>query len=357
MKHLVMLAVLAVALPSTSSAARAVRNVAIVLYDRAEILDFAGPAEVLATAGNFAGTDGKSALHVYLVARRANPVKAQGFITITPDYTIDNAPKPDIVVIPGGASSELSGDPDMMRWLTAATNASEVTLTVCTGAFPLAQAGLLDGKDVTTWYGAIERLQASAPKARVQHGRRFVDTGRIITTAGVSAGIDGALHLAARLFGRRVADQTARYMEYHWTPEPYLAATYAYWNPSTDGRGRARQVADLAIEEKRWRDAIRQLEKLVAGDTSGTSALALGNAYLQAGDRKRAITAYRKVGTSSPVYMTAAYNLACAYALDGNKAQALAAVKRAIGAGARREQALADPDLRAIRDDLAKLAP
>jgi tetratricopeptide (TPR) repeat protein len=245
----------------------------------------------------------------------------------------------------------------MREWLTKVTGKAEATLTVCTGVFPLAQAGLLDGKDITTWYGAIENLQASAPKTRVQHGRRFIDNGKFITTAGVSAGIDGSLHLVARMFGRRIADQTARYMEYHWTPEPYLVTTYSYWNPSVDERGRALQMAGLAVDEKRWADAIAQYEKLVAGDATGAAALGLGNAYFHAGDRKRAIAAYLKVRAGTPSYLTAAYNLACAYALDGKKTQALAAIKQAFVAGASRAQALGDPDLAAIKDDLAKLAP
>ncbi|MGE3767969.1 MAG: DJ-1/PfpI family protein, partial [Kofleriaceae bacterium] len=236
---------------STAVAAPKQKNVAIVVYDHMEILDFAGPAEVLAAASRFAGSGGQPALNIYLVGKTTKSLEAQGFIDITPAFSIDNAPTPDIVVIPGGMSDNLSNDPAMMAWLTQATAASDTTLTVCTGAFPLAKAGVFDGMEITTYYGAIEGLRALAPKARVTHGRRFIDNGRYITTAGVSAGIDGALHLAARIFGRRVADQTARYMEYHWTPEPYLATGYAYWNPSVDARGRLMQQAEAAVEEKK----------------------------------------------------------------------------------------------------------
>ena len=232
MKALLSLALLL----SASTALAKPKNVAIVVYDRAEILDFAGPTEVLAAASSFARSGGEDAMNVYLVARSTRPIKVQGVVVVTPTYSIDNAPKPDLVVIPGGASDNLSNDPAMMRWLMRVTAASDATLTVCTGAFPLAKAGVFDGLEITTFYGAVESLRAIAPKAKVTHGRRFVDNGKYITTAGVSAGIDGALHLTARLFGRRVADQTARYMEYHWTPEPYLAKDYQYWNPSLDDR-------------------------------------------------------------------------------------------------------------------------
>jgi transcriptional regulator GlxA family with amidase domain len=336
------------------AAAAPPRKVAIVVYDGAEILDFAGPAEVLAAAGNFAGTSGKKALELYVVARSTKPIRAQGFIDIVPAYSIDNAPKPDFVVIPGGNSDNLSNDPAMMKWLTSVTSASTVTLTVCTGAFPLAKTGVFDGMEITTWFGATESLRAIAPKAKVTDGRRFIDNGRYITTAGVSAGIDGALHLTARLFGRRVADQTARYMEYHWTPEPYLAKNYAYWNPSTDDRGRALQAAEAAVEEKRWREATAAYEKLVAGDTTGAAWLGLGNARFHGGDKKRAIEAYAKVATTSPAYRTAIYNLACAHALLGDKTRALAAIKRAFAVGITRAQALADPDLASIHGQLAE---
>jgi putative intracellular protease/amidase len=351
---LLALALLCAVAPSVVLAAPQ-KNVAIVVYENTEILDFAGPAEVLAAAGNFAGEGGTSALNLYVVARNTSPITSQGFIKIVPQYSIDNAPAPDYVVIPGGNSSNLSDDPEMMKWLSRVTAKSEATLTVCTGAFPLAKTGVFDGMTITTFFGAVDALRALAPKARVEHGRRFVDNGRYITTAGVSAGIDGALHLAARLFGRRVADQTARYMEYHWTPEPYLAAGYAYWNPSTDEHGRGIQAAELAVESKRWGEAIAAFKKLTATDRKGTAWYGLGNAYFHSGDRKSAADAYQKVAKTSPAYRNAVYNLACAYALDGKKAEALAAIKKALALGIKREMAMADTDLASIKDQIAQL--
>lgn len=338
------------AMATTASASP--KKIAIVVYDHAEILDFAGPAEVLSSAGQFANEQNQ----VFIVGETTEPIKAQGFIKVTPEFSIDTAPKPDIVVIPGGMSSNLE-TPRMTKWLARVTGASEATLTVCTGVFPIAKSGALDGKDITTWFGAIENLQKSAPKTRVQHGRRFIDNGRYITTAGVSAGIDGALHLVARLYGRRVADQTARYMEYHWTPEPYLVAGYSYWNPSTDDRGRALQMAQLAVDEKRWPEAIVAYTKLAAGDKTGGTWLSLGNTLFFAGQRARAIDAYVKVPSGSPSYKTAIYNLACAYALEGKKSEAVAAIKKALAAGVPKAQALADDDLAAIRADIAAVNP
>ena len=228
---------------------RYTRNVAIVVYEGVELLDFAGPGEVFQAASGFASYRGQPGFNVYTVATSTKPLTSQQFLKVVPDYSIANAPKPDIIVIPGGGSKVLVDDPSFMAWAAKTSREAELTLTVCTGAFVPAKAGLLDGLTVTTWYGAIERLRTAAPKSTVQEGRRFVDNGSIITTAGVSAGIDGALHAVARLAGRAVADQTARYMEYHWTPEPYLAQRYPYLNPSLDDAGRAEQQAELLAEK------------------------------------------------------------------------------------------------------------
>ena len=195
-----------------------VRNVAIFIQNGTEILDFTGPAEVLAAAGNIAG-QGERPLNIFLVAPTKETITSQGFIKVTPDYGIADAPKIDVLVIPGGNGFAMA-EGEVFEWLKKTIPQTEITLTVCTGAVPLAKSGLVDGLEITTWYGAIAGLQKEAPKVTVKDGRRFVDNGKYITTAGVSAGIDGSLHLVARLFGRYVADQAARYMEYHWTPEP-----------------------------------------------------------------------------------------------------------------------------------------
>jgi len=131
----------------------------------------------------------------------------------------------DAIVV--GTGTVFVDDPALMAWARSAVDSAEIAVSVCNGAFVLGALGVLDGKTVTTHFGAVPRLKSSFPKATVQQGRRFVDNGKIVTTAGVSAGIDGALHVVARLLGRGAADETARYMEYRWAPEPYLAETYA----------------------------------------------------------------------------------------------------------------------------------
>lgn len=250
MRKLFILIVLA-ALPMLAGEHKYTRNVAVVVYDNAEPLDWTGPFEVYNDAGSFGDVNGEPAFNVYIVSKTTEPVNAQG-LKVVPNYSIANAPKPDIVIFPGGPSSKIYDDPAFFAWAKKASSEAEIAQSVCTGAFVLAKAGMLDNMEVTTFHGAIEGLRRDFPNARVEDGRRFIDNGHIVTTAGISAGIDGSLNVVARLLGRRVADQVATYMEYHWTPEAYLATKYAYLNPSTDETGRLMQSADIELEGKNY---------------------------------------------------------------------------------------------------------
>ena len=107
----------------------------------------------------------------------------------------------------------------MIEWIKRSAERAEITLSVCTGAFLLARAGLLDGREATTHWGSIDGLKNAAPGIIVRENERFVNSGKVITSAGVSAGIDGALHVVNRLLGRETAQKTARYMEYNWQPD------------------------------------------------------------------------------------------------------------------------------------------
>jgi transcriptional regulator GlxA family with amidase domain len=184
-------------------------KVAIVLYNRVELLDFAGPGEVFAAAG-------QGRFKVFTVAGSKRPILSQGFLTVEPKYSIDDCPKPDIVVIPGGDSSVLRKDKKMMEWLQTTAKDADLVMSVCTGAFALADLGLLDGKEATTHWSGIKMLKKRYPKINVRNDQRIVDTGRTVTTAGVSAGIDGALYVVSKLCGMDTARRTARYMEYNW---------------------------------------------------------------------------------------------------------------------------------------------
>lgn len=185
-------------------------KVAIFLYPGVELLDFAGPGEVFGATTGF---------DVFTVSADGEEILSQGFVTIKPEYSIATAPPADIMIFPGGSSGPPSKDPRVLDWIKARVSGGAQILTVCTGAAIVAKTGLLDGLNITTWYGFIPRLQSELPNATVLTDTRFVDNGHIITTAGVSAGIDGALHLLSRIKGMDVAKATAKYMEYDkWNP-------------------------------------------------------------------------------------------------------------------------------------------
>lgn len=196
----------------TTPSEKARRNVAIVLFDGVELLDFAGPGEVFSAAG------GRGAFDVFTVGGSAGTVRSQGFVTIRPEYTIADSPRPDILVLPGGGVGSVIDDAALMAWIKKTSREAELVLSVCNGALVLAKAGLLDGLEATTHHGSIASLRGLAPKTRVQENRRFVDNGKIVTAGGVSAGIDAALHVVERLLGPESARTTARYMEYRWDP-------------------------------------------------------------------------------------------------------------------------------------------
>jgi len=199
-------------------------RVAILLYDGVELLDFAGPGEVFAAGGRF---------EVYTVAARAEPITSQGFVHVTPEYTFANAPAPDVLVVPGGHASAVLNDEASMAWVKSAAEDAELVLSVCNGAFVLAHAGLLDGGAATTHHGSLDALERSAPRTTVLRDRRWVDNGKVITAAGVSAGIDASLHAVEKLVGPATADNVARYLEYRWQrdavgrPETALTAAGA----------------------------------------------------------------------------------------------------------------------------------
>ncbi len=190
----------------------AARTVGIVVFDGVELLDFAGPGEVFAAAGHGRIFD------VFTLGVTTAPIMSQGFVRITPERAMGDGPRPDILVIPGGGVSPLMNSPEAMAWIRE-TAEDAIVLSVCNGALVLAEAGLLEGKEATTHHGSLASLRRLAPNTVVHADRRFVDNGRVITAAGVSAGIDAALHLVSRLQGTATAESTAAYMEYDWRTE------------------------------------------------------------------------------------------------------------------------------------------
>ncbi len=186
-------------------------SICFYLQDGVEILDFAGPMEVFSYAG----------FKIFTVSKTKKPIVSQGILKVIPDYDIKNAPQADILAFFGGNAGTASGDPEVMDWVK--TRKPSYYFSVCTGAFILGKAGLLDNRTATTFHSSIENLKKEFPKSKVLSDVRFVDNGNVITTAGISAGIDGALHLVAKLKGEEIAKNTAYYMEYDkWVPNEGL---------------------------------------------------------------------------------------------------------------------------------------
>ena len=220
-------AALAFVLPAAGAAAASraefhTLRVGIVVYEGVEVLDFTGPAEVFASAGHSLQIEGRRLFEVVTVAPKKDAVLAHGGVTVMPCYAIADVPKLDVIVIPGGETGSLDRDKAFQEWLRKAAADARIVMSVCNGAFVLADLGLLDGLEATTFHGAIGFLKNGYPKTKVLPGRRVVDNGHVITTGGVSCGIDGALHVVARLGGRKLADDVANYIEYRWQPEPQL---------------------------------------------------------------------------------------------------------------------------------------
>ncbi len=181
------------------------------LQSGVEILDLAGPMEVF----NYAGYD------VFTVSKTKDPLYAQGIMKVIPDYDISDAPEAEMLVFFGGNAVLPSKDKELIYWVKSQN--PKYYFSVCSGALILAASGVLDGKQATTFRYTLDVLENEYPEIEVLRGARYVDNGTVITTAGVSAGIDGALHVVAKLKGLPVAAQTAFYMEYDWIPNQGIA--------------------------------------------------------------------------------------------------------------------------------------
>jgi transcriptional regulator GlxA family with amidase domain len=183
-------------------------KVAVVLFDGVEEIDYAGPIEVF-------GASGSTILTVGLTKA---PVTSVYGLRVTPEYDTADLPEVDVLLVPGGGIVEAWKNPQLLAWIKERSARVKVTMSVCSGAFILGKAGLLDGQPATTTSSMRGELARHFPKAQVQQ-RRFVDAGKLITTAGLSAGIDGSLYLVQRELGAERAKAAASYMEYDWHPD------------------------------------------------------------------------------------------------------------------------------------------
>lgn len=193
------------------------RNVAILIFDDVEVLDFCGPFEVFGVAGR---PDEQQPFQVYTVAEKPGPVIARNALSVNPTCTIADCPRPDILLVPGGYGTRREmHNTTLLGWIKETEPGLELLLSVCTGALLLARAGLLDGLEATTHCSAFDLLEEVAPNTTVCRDKRVVDNGKIILSAGVSAGIDMSFYVVARLLGKDKALNTARYIEYDLKPD------------------------------------------------------------------------------------------------------------------------------------------
>ena len=182
--------------------------VAFLISDGAVVIDFCGPWEVFQDV--MLPSSEEMPFRLYTVAETKKPIRTSGGMQIVPDYTIQNAPPPKVIVIP----AQSSRSPAVLEWIRKSSKTTDVTMSVCTGAFVLAKTGLLNGKSATTYHGAFERFATQFPDVQLKRGARFVENGNLATAGGLSSGIDLALRVVERYYGREVARKTAYNMEY-----------------------------------------------------------------------------------------------------------------------------------------------
>jgi transcriptional regulator GlxA family with amidase domain len=193
------------------------KQVGILVFEDIEVLDFCGPFEVFSVTrlNEEKRREESSPFNVFLVATTKEPVVTTGGMRVLPDFDLDDCPALDVLVIPGGwgTRTEMSNEP-LLRWIGDRSKQVEVLTSVCTGALLLGKAGLLDGRRATTHWRSLDWMQELFPKATVERQLRVVEEGSLLTSAGISAGIDMALRVVSRYFGDAIARATATHMEY-----------------------------------------------------------------------------------------------------------------------------------------------
>ncbi len=189
-------------------------NIGIYIYDRAEVLDFSGPFEVFSTASRVC-PDG-SPFSVFLIGETGKVVTARAGYRVVPAYGFHDHPPIDVLIVAGGVPDAQLQKAAVIAWIARQAKTAKIVASVCTGAFLLAEAGLLKRRNATTHWGDVESLQRRYPDLAVHASVRWVDEGAVVTSAGISAGIDMSLHLVGRLHSASLARKTARQMEYDW---------------------------------------------------------------------------------------------------------------------------------------------
>lgn len=190
-------------------------NVGIYLYDNAEVLDFSGPFEVFSTANRLAA---EPSFNVFLVGETGAAINARGGFQVNPAYSFTNHSSIDVLIVVGGVHTQELLKPNVINWIGKVALQAKLIASVCTGVFLLAKASVIQNETVTTHWEDIADLRRDFPSLDVKENTPWVDQGRIVTSAGISAGIGMSLHLVSRLHSMALAEKTARQMEFDWQP-------------------------------------------------------------------------------------------------------------------------------------------
>lgn len=188
------------------------KNVGILIFDNAEVLDFAGPFEVFSVTSELNNFE---LFDVFTVAKNTEPVLAVNGLSVNPKYNFENCPQIDILIISGGSGTrQQTKDRKTLSWLENIHKDTELTLSICSGARLLGKLGLLDNKPYCTHHEVYEDMKKIVPTGKPQVSKRFTNTGKIYTSGGISAGIDLSFHIVEMFHGKAIAEKTAKYMEY-----------------------------------------------------------------------------------------------------------------------------------------------
>lgn len=188
------------------------RNVAILLFNDAEVLDFAGPFEVFSVASQ---VHDFKLFNVFTIAQSKKPISAVNGLKVVPDYSIENHPKFDILIIPGGqGTTPLLEEKEVIDWVKTVHSTTEITMSICSGSRILGVLGLLDNLEYCTHHQVYDDMKKIVPTGMPQKHKRYINVGKIHTTGGISAGIDASFDIVEKLHGKKVAEATAKYMEY-----------------------------------------------------------------------------------------------------------------------------------------------
>jgi len=188
-------------------------NIGIYIYDNAEVLDFSGPYEVFSVANRFL----EEKHNLFFISEKEEVIKARGEYKVLSDFTIETHPKLDVLIVVGGVHTEELEKRNVINWLTKQAKTCKLIASVCTGVFLLAKANIVTNHKVTTHWEDINDLKNSFPSLDVKDDVRWVDEGNIVSSAGISAGIDMSLHLISKLYNEDLALKTAKQMQFDWT--------------------------------------------------------------------------------------------------------------------------------------------